>query len=1377
MIVSMVLNVSLLYGTGKNVFAAEDTDESGNGSRWATASNARYRQGEKKDVDIYIVANDNEIMPGNETELTLYLKNNTEEDITDGVLKFKSRYIQKENAGFVSLEEAETGPGDDGLSSGMEESAEELEEENRDQETAEEAITTESETDADAAQELSEDEQEAAEQKEFQREFGSEDEEEDSSVLDGICLLSGELYPVQFTFYTDDDAEMAKASVEFIFKGEGESRSINSSEKWYYGIGMPYVSLELAGGTELEAGVQNEMNIWMTEPSWYLDDWDEKKQEEREEKYREQITTVDDAASPSQAKRKASSSNAERDEIDLRDGRIASPSKADKEETQANYTDQAMYIEASRVSYEVTVYGARFRRFRPSRLKDAEDIGWINCLYEAARDTKPGRYYGKVTATGKWHKKSFISTQGFWFEITGEGRIKLSGNLDQGMVTVEGPMSSFPEAEALKLQVSDLDEEQKQQVAEALGKQAEEENISITCYRALQLMLLADEEETELLDLVRVKFDDVTLTDCLPEENGDKEAETKPEAEEESREAKVSQNHQETEPERKEIRVYHLDEPQLQVNEITCSLEEEHAVVVETDQFSVYVLAEISDQPAEEEPNSAYERFKKEIEALEAQIAVPGELEDEVRAAVEEVLQRLNEAFSNEELKEEEYAELHMRLYTLLYGSVDSLAEPSYGSNWIELRDSGWFEEYSEYADASEDFEASEEPEDPEDDMAIASKPMSQAVMQKAMLSSADSRMERTAVTSDQQVADRGGSRSGEGNVTVSKTIAGTELENVFDITLKVQTQTKISEIYKDPDMAVVIVMDISNTMTSDFGGVTRYYAAMDAAERFLDTFAKNNSGNSRVGYVAFNTDAQEIFGLQACSEQTVNQLKNTMRTKTGNIINGNGYGESHKRFTNIEAGLKMASDMISRASNKNKYIIFLSDGFPTTYIQNGYVGYDTYDSRGTVFKDRVLNKPCTYGTSYSDEAAIRARKMATAIKNSGVEIFSIGVDVGGQSLQRFIKQSEDANGYSVVDRSGTSYEIGNASSLESYKNWLGNKIGSGHYYDSTNYDGLNSAYEQIFEKIKEQIEAGSKADWVSRDPIPTINGSADTVEFIGFYDKAPQLVGENLTGTNVPGGENTAVFQNDDSAISWDLKNSGYQSTTSGNVTTYTYQLVYRVRLKNEKESFLEENIYPTNDTTTLNYRYVESQNGNVVISDPKTMEFPIPSVKGYLSELKFKKTDSFGRNVSGAEFTLSHDASKCTICRGDGSTSVAIQDMTRSSGADGSVHFERIPSGHQYILTETKVPDGYMANKNTYHAAVAYDVLTVTVTAPDGTVSVWDNGQENTIVNSAYIELPETGGRGILPYTMGGLLMMAGSMSSLLYNKKRRKEETASS
>ncbi len=708
-------------------------------------------------------------------------------------------------------------------------------------------------------------------------------------------------------------------------------------------------------------------------------------------------------------------------------------------------------------------------------------------------------------------------------------------------------------------------------------------------------------------------------------------------------------------------------------------------------------------------------------------------------------------------MSDENYAELYGRVYALLYGDPSSIAESAVGNNWVLLRDSGWFEAYGDVSDISSY------------DMELTAVPLAASF---AMRRSSGS----TELLSEVQVNEKGGSKTADGDgVTVSKTIAGTELENVFDITLQVQTSQAITEIIQEPDMAVVIVMDISNTMNSNFGNVTRYAAAMTAAEAFLDNFAANNTlGISKVGYVAFNTDAYQIFGLQGCANQVqADTLKNTMRTETGKIINANGYGDSHSRFTNVEAGLAMASDMLNGVSNKNKFIIFLSDGFPTTYISSGYSGYDPYDSTGR-FYDHVLNKKCLYGTSYSDEAAIRARKKAVAIKNSEATIFSIGVDVAGQTIQQYITQSEKASGFSVVDRTGTTYEIGDASSTEAYKNWLRNSIGSGYYYDSTDSGGLNAAYDQIFQKIKKTTMVGSDADWVASDPIPTINGSAENVEFIGLYNKTPVLSGDRLSGQHEEAAENTAEFKVETNSIQWDLKNSGYKSSTSGDTTFYTYQLVYRVRLKNESGGFAEGTIYPTNDTTTLQYKIVQSTGDQLIVSESKRIEFPIPSVQGYLGELTFTKVDNRGNSLAGAEFVLKHDTWNCNVCRGDGTNSVAIGDKTASSDMAGQVQFANIPSGHKYILEETKAPDGYAANGDKYAVEIAYDKTSVTVTSPNGSEKVWDS----KIENYTYYELPSTGGKGTHRNRIGGTLLILAAVSLLLYNnKKRGKEDFASS
>ena len=537
------------------------------------------------------------------------------------------------------------------------------------------------------------------------------------------------------------------------------------------------------------------------------------------------------------------------------------------------------------------------------------------------------------------------------------------------------------------------------------------------------------------------------------------------------------------------------------------------------------------------------------------------------------------------------------------------------------------------------------------------------------------------------QITKEGGSNiNEEDGVSVSKNIYPSELENYFDIILTVQTKNRAV----DPDLAVVIVMDISNTMNQTLGaGKTRLDAAKEASNNFIDSFAarsQNSSIDRKLGFVAFNSDSYQIFKLQDCNESNKDDLKN----KITNGIDKNIVDENHKkRFTNIESGLKRAKDMLDKSSASKKYILFLSDGFPTTYIENGYVGYDTYDSTGARFKDRVLNKSCLYGTSYSDEAAIRARKMATTIKNSGIGIYSVGVDVGGQTIQNYIDQTIGKN-FSVVDRTSKTYEIGDASSANAYRNWLRTKIGSGYYYDVNDPNAMKDAFESIFE----QIMILSEATWVTEDPMNS-SDQPKNIEFIGMYGEN-NVLSDSVTKTN--NYPNTASFDTTNEKIKWDLKNS----TPEVNGNTYTYKLKYRVRIENELSNFVEGTSYKTNGVTTLNY-IVKTNNG----SKNGTIDFPRPEVKAYLGKLEFDKLTNYGNKpLEGAKFEIYH-SDDCP-CLKERRHMASDFKMTSTSDSNGKVTFDKIPSGHKYKIHEVSTDEYHEISKDINDVEVSYGVTT---------------------------------------------------------------------
>ncbi len=546
--------------------------------------------------------------------------------------------------------------------------------------------------------------------------------------------------------------------------------------------------------------------------------------------------------------------------------------------------------------------------------------------------------------------------------------------------------------------------------------------------------------------------------------------------------------------------------------------------------------------------------------------------------------------------------------------------------------------------------------------------------------------------------------------IAVSKTIAPTEDENYFDITLKVVAKPRVI----DQSVDVVVVMDVSNTMNSTHDGISpggtgynandaRIVDAKNAVNTFVAKYATdaNISMDRRFGLVTFNSYANTIIPLQTLNTaeqaQSVKTTVNAITAPKGN----------RERFTNIEGGLQLAYNLLKTSEAKYRYIIFLTDGFPTTYIESGadsttqIVGYDTFVSGGYnynrlnedgYFADSVTGKVCSSGTDYSDKAADRADDVAAEIKSSGINIFSIGLDVGAQSVDEYVYTFRNSP-ISTVDRRGTTYVIGNTT--ESYRAWLGESIAGGKQLDQIeghNYatgdsaEELQTAFTNIL-KDMELLPAETMEEAYTIDPM------SDFVQFKSFYDNAGNEV-EVLVNSKT--SQDVATFDSETETIKWMLKNT--EGSTRDEHGNYVLSIRYKVRLENEVEGFTPSSALKTNDKTTFYFRTVNEE-GDALYGDNE-IDYYIPEVEGYLGKLVFTKQDSVtGEPLEGAEFKLQHYGESCHICNGD----AVIADETATSDVNGRVVFDNLPSGHEYVLIETKAPQGYQPG--TYHSVnVAY-------------------------------------------------------------------------
>lgn len=578
------------------------------------------------------------------------------------------------------------------------------------------------------------------------------------------------------------------------------------------------------------------------------------------------------------------------------------------------------------------------------------------------------------------------------------------------------------------------------------------------------------------------------------------------------------------------------------------------------------------------------------------------------------------------------------------------------------------------------------------------------------------------------QIGNVGGESIGDG-VKISKTISPSELENYFDITLKVQT----TEIAKEQDLAVVIVMDISRTMIEnklEGENTTRLRAALNAGQKFVKTFASNSSNvdaKRQLGYVAFNRDGHVLANIQECkSMSTANEINKAVYDKTISITktideDNDIYKKDKTRFTNIEGGLQVAYDMLynnaSTKDIKNKYIIFLSDGFPTTYLWQGYTGHDAIRTDTGILYDELRQKTMTYGTNYSERGARYAQEKAKILRNKGTVIYSIGtgIDKNAMTIEDYDNAALDKN-FSTIDRfNNKNYTIGNT--LNDFKLWLGGNttnssiglgIGSGyngHYFDVKNSKNMNEAFNKIFENIKYL----SEASWVAEDPMNSDQTSVkNVINFVGIYDnendksKLYDSVTYNSTLSNNT-SNNTAYYNSQTDKINWDLKNSKYTKTTSGNTTYYNYELKYRIRLKTEANNFMSDTLLNTNGVTTLSYVIRESGKEPRI----KKLKFKIPSVKGYLGKLEFDKLTNYGNKpLEGSTFEIYHsDDCPCLKERRHIDNNFK---MTSVSNSNGKVIFDKIPSGHKYKIHEVSTDDYHDVKNDIYDVNVSYGETT---------------------------------------------------------------------
>lgn len=559
----------------------------------ATSSNASFENHAEDDVVISVFSSeDSDFRSGGMVFLNVNIKNETGTMITDGVLTYKGKGIEPNSAYFVSPEE-------DAVSEGIFE------------EEAEEDVSEASDSDSDETElidDLTEEEKAAglnapahgegdasgdgrARVREVSRETGKdapetgedgqtdeeEDEQEDDFLqqLEGIELAPGQIYTAHFVCTIDESIEMAKnQNIRFRFKGKGEEKRISKEETFRYTVNYLNIdAVKFENGNRVETGEEIVMGIHtsMYDFDAVLADSDVK----------EELASVSDAqpATPSDTQPATPSDADESAGV-----KTATPSDADREndDFEEEEDDDNFVVDLGKTSYEIQMINAKLNDFqmRKALVSDASE-NMLICSFRVSKNVKPGVYFGRIIQTSKAKGRSYRSSQSFSLIVTGSGEIILEGEAGKSVVTVTGPVGSFPDADQLAIRVAEVEKVQQAQVDAALEKKSQEEGIEIKSYKALDIKIFADGKETEPTGPIQVAFKNVELEKKVSLAEAAVEA--------------VKEIVAPTEEDESAIKVFHLDEEAVVANEMSSTVDEDGTVVMDTDHFSIYIVVNVPD--------------------------------------------------------------------------------------------------------------------------------------------------------------------------------------------------------------------------------------------------------------------------------------------------------------------------------------------------------------------------------------------------------------------------------------------------------------------------------------------------------------------------------------------------------------------------------------------------------------------------------------------------------------------------------------------------------------------------------------------------------------------------------------------------------------
>ena len=527
---------------------------------------------------------------------------------------------------------------------------------------------------------------------------------------------------------------------------------------------------------------------------------------------------------------------------------------------------------------------------------------------------------------------------------------------------------------------------------------------------------------------------------------------------------------------------------------------------------------------------------------------------------------------------------------------------------------------------------------------------------------------------------------NGNGTNTISLSISGAE-----------------KPVEKSTPADVIVVFDISGSMSGNMNGQTRLARAKTAVNTMANTLLNGENSDVRMALISFSTTAQTV-------PATGEVFTNSYNTFSGRV---NGLGASGG--TNWEQALQLANRMPVR-EDAATFIVFVTDGNPTFRVSRGDVSdsdldEDMYYSNQNDIYTYYMNNS-VFGDGNNDDYSRNfnfAVTQVSAIKGANKNFYAIGISNDVTKVQNLTTEGGVAADHAFIASDSTAMENAFKSITESIKSALG-------FGDIQMTDGI-TALTNTEMKVMQSVDPNSFKYYRY--------GGENNKYGNGYANKSEWT-------TRASDGCEAAEYDSNDGAVHWDMGSAFQLEDGVTYVVEFTvwpsqaaYDLVADLNngvrtyssLTNEEKAQVVEVTAPTATTTgtyalktntdevSATYKKTTKQGEVVTISDstPVATEYNVGYLQNMTLDSDFITVKKEWHNalddrvVDGITLSVTKDGA------------VYLDDLTLNQGNDWTSDEQYISAG---VITKTS--DGRYNVRETGHE--------YTVTEPASFSYYWD-------------------------------------------------------